>query len=73
MSDALTEVLKEDTRLPRTSVVVDGNIDYDGKNTTIRANSDSPISSKGRDRPTKKAKTVGVDYKSSSLNDVALA
>ncbi|KAF2604453.1 hypothetical protein F2Q70_00026432 [Brassica cretica] len=55
VSKALTEVLREETRLPQASPQ-EGK-DLEGEKSAARVNSSSPIGSEGRDRPPKKAKT----------------
>ncbi|KAL0796501.1 hypothetical protein Bca101_067878 [Brassica carinata] len=52
VSEALTEVLCEETRLPRESSFKEGK-EVDGKKASSRPSSNSPTGSKGRDRPQK--------------------
>lgn len=70
VSDALAEVLREETRLPRASAHLDGK-DLDGKKTAARPNSKSLNGLEGRYRPPKKANTTGVDHKTNPSNDGA--
>ncbi|XP_048613418.1 uncharacterized protein At3g60930, chloroplastic-like [Brassica napus] len=60
VSEALTEVLREETRLPRTSTQEAK--DLEGEKSVGRVKSSSPTGSEGRDRPPKKAKTNGSDH-----------
>ncbi|KAF3488123.1 hypothetical protein F2Q69_00054474 [Brassica cretica] len=59
VSDALTEVLREGTQLPRPST--QGAKDPEGEKSVARVKSSSPTGSEGSDRPPKKAKTNGSD------------
>ncbi|KAF2562940.1 hypothetical protein F2Q70_00014401 [Brassica cretica] len=61
VSEALTEVLREETRLPRASTQEAK--DLEGEKSVARVKSSSPTGLEGRDRPPKKAKTnyVGND------------
>ncbi|KAF3612238.1 hypothetical protein DY000_02049190 [Brassica cretica] len=61
VSEALTEVLREETRLPRTSTQEAK--DLEGENSVGRVKSSSPTGSEGGDRPPKKAKTNGSDHR----------
>ena len=72
VSEALTEVLREETRPPPDSSFKEGK-GTDGKKMSSRPSSNSPNGSDGRDRPQKKAKTTGVDHKSSSSSDCVVA
>ena len=57
VSEALTEVLREETRLPRASTQEVK--DLEGEKSAACVKSSSPTGSEGRDRPPKKAKTNG--------------
>ncbi|KAF3592917.1 hypothetical protein DY000_02023491 [Brassica cretica] len=70
-SDALTEVLREETRLPRSSS--QGTKDPEGETYVARVKSSSLTGSDGRDRPPKKAKTNGSDRRLVVSNDTAVA
>ena len=59
VSDTLTEVLREEIRLLRSSSK--GTKDPEGEASVARVKSSSPTGSEGRDRPPKKAKTNGSD------------
>ncbi|KAF3541953.1 hypothetical protein F2Q69_00023445 [Brassica cretica] len=59
VSEALTEVLREETRLPRASPR-EGK-DLEGKNSAACIKSSSPTGSEGRDPPPKKAKMNGAN------------
>ena len=59
VSDALTKVLREETRLPRSSS--QGTKDPEGEAFVARVKPSSPTGSEGRDRPPKKAKMNGSD------------
>ncbi|KAF2575555.1 hypothetical protein F2Q70_00004078 [Brassica cretica] len=61
VSEALTEVLCEETRLPRASTQEAK--DLEGEKSVARVKSSSPTGSEGRDRPQKKAKTKGSDHR----------
>ncbi|KAF3560458.1 hypothetical protein F2Q69_00015814 [Brassica cretica] len=61
VSDALTEVLREETRHPRPST--QGAKDPESEKSVARVNSSSPTGSEGRDRPPNKAKTNGLDHR----------
>ncbi|KAF3600280.1 hypothetical protein F2Q69_00035376 [Brassica cretica] len=71
LSEALTEVLREETRLPRASPQ-EGN-DLEGKKSAARIKSSSPTGSEGHDRPPKKAKTNGSDYRLGVSGDTVVA
>ena len=60
VSEALTEVLREETRLLRASTQEVK--DLEGEKSAARVKSSSPTSSEGRDRPPKKTKTNGSDH-----------
>ncbi|KAL0876575.1 hypothetical protein Bca101_026280 [Brassica carinata] len=72
VSEALTEVLREDIRFPPESSSKDGRR-VEGKKAADHPSSNSPTGSEGRDRPQKKAKTIGGDHKSSSSSDCVVA
>ena len=61
VSEALTELLREETRLPRASAQEVK--DLEGEKSAARVKSSSPTGSEGRDRPPKKAKTNGPDHR----------
>ncbi|KAF2546187.1 hypothetical protein F2Q70_00022309 [Brassica cretica] len=71
VNDALTEVLREETRLPRPST--QGAKDPEGEKFVGRVKSSSPTGSEGRDRPPKKAKTNGSDHRFGVLGEAAVA
>ena len=71
MSDALTEVLREETQLPRPST--HGAKDPEGEKSVARVKSSSPTGSEGRDRPPKKAKTNGSDRRLGVSGEAAVA
>ncbi|KAF3537466.1 hypothetical protein F2Q69_00019683 [Brassica cretica] len=71
VSDTLTEVLREETRLPRSSS--QGTKDPEGEASVARVKSSSPTGSEGRDRPPKKAKTNGLDRRLVVPNDTVVA
>ncbi|KAF2596291.1 hypothetical protein F2Q68_00008166 [Brassica cretica] len=71
VSDTLTEVLREETRLPRSSS--QGTKDPEGEASVARVKSSSPTGSEGRDRPPKKAKTNGSDRRLVVPNDTVVA
>ncbi|KAF2556279.1 hypothetical protein F2Q68_00014201 [Brassica cretica] len=60
VSEALTEVLREETRIPQASTQVGK--DLDGDKSATRVKSSSPTGSEGHDHPPKKAKTNGSDH-----------
>lgn len=72
MSEALTEVLREETRLPRARVSGEGK-DLGGEKLVVSTSSNSPNGSEGRDRPPKKAKVAGADHRLGVLGDSAVA
>ncbi|KAF3525890.1 hypothetical protein F2Q69_00023560 [Brassica cretica] len=62
LSEALTEVLREETRLLRTSTQEAK--DLEGEKSVARVKSSSPTGSEGGgDLPPKKAKTIGSDHR----------
>ncbi|KAF3515450.1 hypothetical protein DY000_02058465 [Brassica cretica] len=61
VSEALTEVLREETRLQRISTREAK--DLEGEKSVARVKSSSPTGLEGRDRPPKKAKTNGSDHR----------
>ncbi|KAF2538051.1 hypothetical protein F2Q68_00022321 [Brassica cretica] len=71
MSEALTEVLCEETRLPRTSTQEAK--DLEGEKSVARVKSSSPTGSEGRDRPLKKVKTNGSDHRLGVSGEAAVA
>ncbi|KAF3535584.1 hypothetical protein F2Q69_00022421 [Brassica cretica] len=71
VSEALTEVLREETRLPRTSTQEAK--DLEGEKSFARVKSSSPTGSEGRDRPPKKAKTNGSDHRLGVSGEAAVA
>ncbi|KAF3522463.1 hypothetical protein F2Q69_00046396 [Brassica cretica] len=71
VSEALTEVLREETRLPRASVQEVK--DLEGEKSASRVKSSSPTGSEGRDCPLKKAKTNGPDHHLGVLGEAAVA
>ncbi|KAF3503782.1 hypothetical protein F2Q69_00044664 [Brassica cretica] len=71
VSDALTEVLREETRIPRPSS--QGTKDPEGETSVARVKSSSPTGSDRRDRPPKKAKTNGSDRRLVVPSDAAVA
>ena len=72
MSEALREVLHEETRLPRAPVSGEGK-DLGGKKVAVRTSSNSPTGSEGRDRPPKKARMTGYDHRPGISGDGAVA
>ncbi|KAF3522459.1 hypothetical protein F2Q69_00046393 [Brassica cretica] len=71
VSEALTEVLREETRHPRASAQeVKG---LEGEKSASRVKSSSPTGLEGRDRPPKKAKTNGSDHRLGVLGEAAVA
>ena len=72
MSEALKEVFREETRLPRAPVSGEGK-DLGGEKLMVRTSSNSPNGSEGRDRPPKKAKVTGVDHRLGVSGDSAVA
>ncbi|XP_013669581.1 uncharacterized protein LOC106374022 [Brassica napus] len=71
VSEALTEVLREETRLLRASTQEAK--DLEGEKFVARVKSSSPTGSEGRDRPLKKAKTNGSDHRLGVSGEVAVA
>ncbi|KAF2532115.1 hypothetical protein F2Q70_00030911 [Brassica cretica] len=71
VSDALTEVLREETQLPRPST--QGAKDPGGEKSVARVKSSSPTGSVGHDRPPKKAKTNGSDRRLGVSGEAAVA
>ncbi|KAF3595903.1 hypothetical protein DY000_02023589 [Brassica cretica] len=71
VSDALTEVLREETQLLRPST--QGAKDPEGEKAVARVKSSSPTGSEGRDRPPKKAKTNGSDRRLGVSGEAAVA
>ena len=71
MSEALTEVLHEETRLPRASAQEVKNLQ--GEKSAARVKSSSPTGSEGRDRPPKKAKMNGSDCRLGVSREPAVA
>ncbi|KAF2600943.1 hypothetical protein F2Q68_00008708 [Brassica cretica] len=71
VSDALTEVLREEIPLTRPST--QGVKDPEGEKYVARVKSSSPTGSEGRDRPPKKAKTNGSDRRPGVSGEVAVA
>ena len=59
--EGLTEVLREETRLPRAPASGEGK-DLGGEKAVVRTSSNSPNGSEGRDRLSKKAKVTGTDH-----------
>ncbi|KAF2573041.1 hypothetical protein F2Q70_00004062 [Brassica cretica] len=70
VSEALTEVLREETRLPRAST--QESKDLEGEKYVARVKSSSPTGSEGRDRPLKKAKANGLDHRLGVSGEVAV-
>ncbi|KAF2546801.1 hypothetical protein F2Q70_00022942 [Brassica cretica] len=71
VSEALTEVLREETRLLRASTQEAK--DLEGEKFVARVKSSSPTGSEGRDRPLKKAKTNGSDHRLGVSGEAAVA
>ncbi|KAF3564976.1 hypothetical protein DY000_02014201 [Brassica cretica] len=71
VSDALTEVLREETQLPRPST--QGAKDPEGEKSVTRVKSSSPTGSEGRDRPLKKAKMNGLDRRLGVSGEASVA
>ncbi|KAF3521516.1 hypothetical protein F2Q69_00045956 [Brassica cretica] len=71
VSEALTEVLREETRLPRASAQEVK--DLEGEKYAARVKSSSPTGSEERDRPPKKAKTNGSDHRLGVSGEAAVA
>ncbi|KAF2594096.1 hypothetical protein F2Q70_00042438 [Brassica cretica] len=71
VSEALTEVLREETQLLRISTQEAK--DLKGEKFVARVKSSSPTGSEGRDRPPKKAKTNGSDHRLGVSGEAAIA
>ncbi|KAF3569964.1 hypothetical protein F2Q69_00060452 [Brassica cretica] len=71
VSEALTKVLREETRLPRASAQEVK--DLEGEKFAARIKSSSPTGSEGRDRPPKKAKMNGSDCRLGVSREAAVA
>ena len=71
VSEALIEVLREETRLPWASTL-EGK-DLEGEKSAVRVKSSSPTGSEGRDHPPKKAKTHGSDHRLGVSGETAVA
>ncbi|KAF3557441.1 hypothetical protein F2Q69_00013780 [Brassica cretica] len=71
VSDALTEVLREETQLPWPST--QGAKDPEGEKSVTRVKSSSATGSEGRDRPPKKDKTNGSDHRLGDSGKAAVA
>ncbi|KAF2535122.1 hypothetical protein F2Q68_00020551 [Brassica cretica] len=71
VSEALTEVLREETRLSRASPQEGKGLK--GENSAARTKSGSPTGSEGRDRPLKKAKTNGANHRLGVSGDTVVA
>ncbi|KAF2577834.1 hypothetical protein F2Q68_00002498 [Brassica cretica] len=71
VSGALTEVLREETPLPRPST--QGVKDPEGEKYVAHVKSSIPTGLEGRDRPPKKAKTNGSDRRPGVSGEVAVA
>ena len=71
MSEALTEVLREETRLTQASTQAAK--DLEGEKSVARVKSSSPTSSEGRDRSPKKAKTNGLDHRLGVSGEASVA
>ena len=71
VSDALTEVLCEETQLPWPST--QGAKDPEGEKSVARVKSSSPTGSEGRDRPPNKAKTNGSYHRLGVPGEAAVA
>ena len=71
VSEALTEVLREETRLSRASPQEGKGLK--GEKSAARTKSGSPTGSEGRDRPLKKAKTKGADHRLGVSGDTVVA
>ncbi|KAF2608289.1 hypothetical protein F2Q68_00042965 [Brassica cretica] len=70
-SEALTEVLREETRLPRISTQEDK--DLEGEKYVARVKSSSPTGSEGSDHPPKKAKTNGSNHRLGVSGEATIA
>ena len=71
VSETLTEVLREETRLPQISTQEVK--DLEGEKYVARVKSSSPTGSEGRDRPPKKAKTNDSDHRLGVSGEAAVA
>ncbi|KAF3544450.1 hypothetical protein DY000_02009260 [Brassica cretica] len=71
VNEALTEVLREETRLPRASTQEVK--DLEGEKSAARVKSRSSTGSEGRDHPPKKAKTNGSDHRLGVSGEAAVA
>ncbi|KAF3504951.1 hypothetical protein F2Q69_00044662 [Brassica cretica] len=71
VSDTLTEVLREDPRIPRSSS--QGTKDPEGETSSAHVKSSSPTGLDGRDRPPKRAKTNGSDRRLVVPGDAAVS
>jgi len=71
VSEALTEVLREETQLLRISTQEAK--DLEGEKYVACVKSSSPTGSEGRDRPPKKAKTNGSDHRLGVQGEAAVA
>ncbi|KAF3537604.1 hypothetical protein F2Q69_00022836 [Brassica cretica] len=71
VSEALKEVLREETRLPRASSQEGKGLE--GEKSVASTKSGSPTGSEGSDRPPKKAKTNGADHRLGVSGDVVVA
>ncbi|KAF3493337.1 hypothetical protein DY000_02053654 [Brassica cretica] len=72
VSEVLTEVLREEPRLPDAPVSGEGK-DLGGRKVVVRTKSNSPNGSEGRDRPPKKAKVTGTDHRPGVSGDSTVA
>ena len=72
VSEALTELLHEETRLLRATISGEGK-EIEGEKVVVRTSSNSPTSSEGRDHSPKKAKMTGADHLPGVSGDGAVA
>ncbi|KAF3587951.1 hypothetical protein F2Q69_00028861 [Brassica cretica] len=72
VSEALTEVLREETRLPRAPISREGN-GLGGEKAVVRTISNSLNGSEGQDRPPKKVKVTGADHRPGVSGDSVVA
>ncbi|KAF3524978.1 hypothetical protein F2Q69_00048144 [Brassica cretica] len=72
VSEVLTEVLREETRLLHAPVSREG-MGLGGEKVAVCMSSNSPTGSEGRDRPSKKARVTGVDHRPCLSGDSAVA
>ncbi|KAF2598043.1 hypothetical protein F2Q68_00010090 [Brassica cretica] len=72
VSEALTEVLREETRLPRSPAIREGK-DLGGEKVIVRTSSNSPNGLEGRDDPPKKTKVTGADHRPGVSGDSVVA